>query len=498
MNSERTFFGHPRGLATLFFTEMWERFSYYGMRALLLLFMVASVEQGGMGFDDKTGGAIYGLYTMFVYLLALPGGWLADKLFGLRRSIFYGGCIIALGHFCLAFPFIETFFLGLLLIVTGTGLLKPNISALIGELYPANDPARRDSGFSIFYMGINIGAFISPFITGYLGENVNWHYGFAAAGVGMVIGLVYFRLTEKNLGAAGLRSNRTVSEEEKNRERKLWIGLWCVLLIIIVFVVLLLMRVFYIDPISFARASGVVLVSCVLIYFIYVFTAEKLDPSEKKKIFAICVMFVITTTFYAGYEGQGSSLNLFAERYTNMFIGSFEMPASWMQSVPPIFVVMFVPIFAWLWVWLAKRNMNPPTPIKLSLGLIFLGLGYLVMMGASMIVIKGEKPLPTWLTFTYMFLTFGEICLYPIGLSAVTKLSPSRLVGQMMGVFFMSLALGNLIAGLYAGEFDNESIAANPGLLVDLFGLVAKITIIAGIIVLIFSTPIRKLMGDIR
>ena len=498
MDSKKTFFGHPPGLATLFFTEMWERFSYYGMRALLLLFMVASIEDGGMGFDDKTGGAIYGLYTMFVYLLALPGGWLADKLFGLRKSIFYGGCIIALGHFCLAFPFKETFFLGLLFIVSGTGLLKPNISALIGELYPANDPARRDSGFSIFYMGINIGAFISPFITGYLGENVNWHYGFAAAGVGMVIGLVYYKLTEKNLGGAGIRPNRILNEEEKTRERKLWIGLWVFLLTLAIFVGLLLTRVFYIDPISFARGSGVVLLTCVLIYFIYVFAAEKLDPSEKKKIFAICVMFVITTTFYAGFEGQGSSLNLFAERYTDMFIGGFEMPASWMQSVPPIFVVIFVPIFAWLWVWLAKRNMNPPTPVKLSMGLIFLGLGYLVMMGASMIVIEGEKPWPTWLTFTYMFLTFGEICLYPIGLSAVTKLSPTRLVGQMMGVFFMSLALGNLVAGLYAGEFDNESISANPGLLVDLFGLVAKITIIAGIIVLIFSKPIRKLMGDIR
>jgi proton-dependent oligopeptide transporter, POT family len=498
MDSDKTFFGHPPGLATLFFTEMWERFSYYGMRALLFLFMVASVEDGGMGFDNKTGGAIYGLYTMFVYLLALPGGWLADKLFGLRKSIFYGGCIIALGHFCLAFPFNETFFFGLLLIVAGTGLLKPNISALIGELYPANDPARRDSGFSIFYMGINIGAFISPFITGYLGENVNWHYGFAAAGIGMVIGLVYYKLTEKNLGVAGLKLNRILNEDEKKRSRKLWIGLGCVLLMLIIFVALLFTRVIIIDPISFARGSGIVLLACVLIYFIYVFAVEKLDPSEKKKILAICAMFVITTTFYAGYEGQGSSLNLFAERYTDMFIGSFEMPASWMQSAPPIFVVIFVPIFAWLWVWLAKRNRNPSTPVKLSMGLIFLGLGYLVMMGASMIVIQGEKPLPTWLIFTYMFLTFGEICLYPIGLSAVTKLSPTRLVGQMMGVFFMSLALGNLIAGLYAGEFDNESIAANPGLLVDLFGLVAKITIIAGIIVFIFSKPIRKLMGDIR
>jgi proton-dependent oligopeptide transporter, POT family len=305
MDSKKTFFGHPPGLATLFFTEMWERFSYYGMRALLLLFMVASVEEGGMGFDVKTGGAIYGLYTMFVYLLALPGGWLADKLFGLRKSIFYGGCIIALGHFCLAFPDKETFFIGLLLIVMGTGLLKPNISALIGELYPANDPARRDAGFSIFYMGINIGAFISPLITGYLGQKVNWHYGFAAAGFGMVIGLVYYKLTEKTLGNAGLKSKQ-ISDEEKKRERRVRTGLWCVLLLVVVFVSLLLTRIIYIDPISFARGSGVVLLACVIIYFIYVFAVEKLDMFEKNKILSICVMFVIATTFYAGFEGQGS------------------------------------------------------------------------------------------------------------------------------------------------------------------------------------------------
>jgi POT family proton-dependent oligopeptide transporter len=499
MDSDKTFFGHPQGLATLFFTEMWERFSYYGMRALLLLFMVASVEKGGMGFDYRTGGAIYGLYTMFVYLLALPGGWLADKLFGLRKSIFYGGCIIALGHFCLAFPFHETFFLGLLLIVSGTGLLKPNISGLIGALYPANEPARRDSGFSIFYMGINIGAFIAPFITGYLGQNVDWHYGFAAAGVGMGFGLMYYKLTEKKLGNAGLEPTRLPDAiEQTKRERKIWIGIWSIILFVVIFVGMLLMRIITIDPVVFAQASGVVLVACVVIYFVYVFIAEELEDAEKKKIFAICVMFLITTTFYAGFEGQGSSLNLFAEDYSDLFIGSFEMPASWMQSVPPIFVIIFVPVFAWLWIWLAKRNMNPSTPVKLSLGLLFLGCGYLVMMGASLIVMQGEKPLPTWLTFTYMFLTFGEICLYPIGMSAVTKLSPTRLVGQMMGIFFMSLALGNLIAGLYAGEFDNESISANPGLLVDLFGLVAKITLIGGVIVLIFSKPIRKLMGDIR
>lgn len=499
MSFDRSFFGHPRGLATLFFTEMWERFSYYGMRALLLLFMVASVEKGGMGFDDRTGGAIYGLYTMFVYLLALPGGWLADRYFGLRKAVFYGGCIIALGHFCLAFPFTETFFLGLLLIVTGTGLLKPNISSMVGALYPPTEQAKRDAGFSIFYMGINIGALIAPIITGYLGENINWHYGFAAAGIGMVLGVIQYKVTEKSLGEAGLHPSRLPDKaRQQQRERNIRKGLWVGGLLLTVLVVLMMTRTITINPVVFAGVSGIVIAASVVIYFTYVFVAENLDASEKKKIAAVCILFLAATAFYAGYEGQGSSLNLFAERYTDMFVGSFEMPASWMQSVPPIFVVMFVPVFAWLWVWLAQRKLNPSTPVKLSLGLIFMALGYVTMIGASLIVIRGEKPLPTWLTMTYLMLTFGEICLYPIGLSAVSKLAPQRLVGQMMGVFFMALALGNLIAGLFAGQFDNESIAANPGLLIDLFGLVVKITLIAGAVVLIFSKPIRKLMGDVR
>jgi proton-dependent oligopeptide transporter, POT family len=497
MTPDKSFFGHPRGLSTLFFTEMWERFSYYGMRALLLLFMIAAVEDGGMGMDVKTGGAIYGLYTMFVYLLSLPGGWVADKLLGLRKAIFYGGCIIAAGHFLLAFPYPETFFLGLLLIVIGTGLLKPTASALVGEQYAINDQAGRDAGFSIFYMGINIGAFIAPLITSYLGENINWHYGFAAAGVGMVAGLIQFKLTEKNLGVTGLPPKRDASNpSQMHQERNVRLGVGVVLVLLAVFVTLLMTKTITINPITFAQSIGMAMLVCAVIYFVYVFLAEKLDLSEKKKVLAIFIIFIATTVFYMGYEGQGSSLNLFAEKYTDMFLGTFEMPAGWMQSFPAIFVVIFVPVFAWLWISLAKRNVNVSTPVKMALGLIFMGLGYVVMIGASMIVIGGEKPLPTWLILTYMLHTFGEICLYPIGLSAVTRLSPKRLVGQMMGVFFMALALGNLAAGLFAGEFDDGAITANPNLLIDLFGLVAKITLIGGVVVLIISKPLLKLMQE--
>jgi proton-dependent oligopeptide transporter, POT family len=500
MSPGRTFYGHPRGLATLFFTEMWERFSYYGMRALLLLFMVAEADKGGMGLDDKTGGAVYGLYTMLVYLLALPGGWLADRFFGLRKSIFYGGCMIASGHFCLAFPSVQTFFLGLLFIVMGTGLLKPNISSMVGELYPADDQVRRDNGFSIFYMGINIGALISPIICGYLGQRINWHYGFAAAGIGMVIGLIQYKLTEKQLGNAGIEPARLADEAlEEKRRNSIRQGLWIGGAVLSIFVILLMTRVLILNPVVIAQASAYLIVSSVIVYFIYILLVEKLDLVEKKKVVAISIMFAITAMFYTGYEGQGSTLNLFAERYTDMGIGDiFIMPASWMQSLPAVYVLLFVPVFTWLWMRLAKRRLNPTTPVKLSLGLFFMGLGYVVMIGASFMVINGEQPLPTWLFATYMLHTFGEICLYPIGLSAITKLSPQRLVGRMMGVFFMALALGNLIAGLFAGEFDENAVAADPHVLVDLFQFITVLMMSAAVVVLLLSRPLRRLMGDIH
>jgi len=498
MNADKTFFGHPRGLATLFFTEMWERFSFYGMRALLLLFMVAAVEEGGMGLDEKTGGAVYGLYTMFVYLLALPGGWLADKFLGLRKSVFYGGCIITIGHFCLAFPFTETFFIGLLLIVMGTGLLKPNISSLVGELYSSSDQARRDSGFSIFYMGINIGATFAPIVTSYLGENINWHYGFAAAGIGMLFGVIQYKLTEKNLGLAGLEPAKLSDPVlQSKKEKNFRVGLIIFGAGLILLMSLLLTGTITINPVMIAKISLYVIGGSVVLYFVYILLFEKLDKPEKDKVKAIAMFFLASSMFYFGYEQQGSSLTLFADRYTDRFIGNFEFPSGWFQVVPAGAVILFVPLFAWLWIWLSKRNLNPSTPVKLSLGLIFMGLGYAVMMGGSMIVVAGSKALPTWLIFTYIFHTFGEICLYPIGLSAVSKLSPKRLVGQLMGIWFMSLALGNLVAGLFSGEFDDTSILANPQLLVDLFQGVVIAMLVSGVIVVLFRNRLRKLMGDV-
>src|SRR5690606_4520880 len=497
MSTSKSFFGHPRGLATLFFTEMWERFSYYGMRALLFLFMVASAEEGGLELDERTTGAIYGIYTMLVYLLSLPGGWIADRLLGLKKSVFYGGCLITLGHFCMAIPSNETFFLGLFFIVVGTGLLKPNISSLVGTLYSNDDQARRDAGFSIFYLGINVGATIAPFITGYLGQAINWHYGFGVAGIGMALGVLQYKLTEKHLGNAGLPPRRDTPEQERSYQR-VRLSVIVICLALAVFVGLLFTKVITIDPVAFAQASGYVILTAVSLYIIYILLFENLNKEEKKKITAIAIFFVATTIFYAAYEQAGSSLNLFADRYTDLMVGTFEIPASWFQSVTAGFVLIFAPVFAWLWVWLSKRNLNPSTPVKLSLGLLFMSTGFFLMVGASAVVAGGAKPLPTWLIFTYMFHTFGEICLYPIGLSAVTKLTPPRLVGQMMGIYFTALAFGNLVAGLFAGQFDKQAIEADPSLLASLFGLVAKITLGAAIVVFILNKPIRKLMGNIH
>jgi POT family proton-dependent oligopeptide transporter len=495
MNNSSTFFGHPRGLATLFFTEMWERFSYYGMRALLLLFMLASAEEGGLGLDEKTGGAIYGLYTMFVYLFSLPGGWLADRLFGLRKAIFYGGCLIAAGHFMLAFSNTASFFVGLLLIVIGTGLLKPNISGLVGMLYSNDDQARRDAGFSIFYMGINIGATVAPIVTGYLGEKINWHVGFAAAGVGMVVGLIQYKLTEKRLGDVGLQpmvdaSPMVAQAQRRNARTMLYTGI----ALLVAIVGLAMGGMIVLNPVSIATYSIYAIGGCALLYFIYLLFFEKLTPEEKGRIRALAVFFMASCVFYFGYEQQGSSLTLFADRYTDRWIGSFEFPTGWFQVVPAGGVILFAPLFAWLWIRLAKKNADPSIPVKLAMGVLFIGLGYLVMMGASYLLVSGSKPLPTWLIVTYVLHTFGEICLYPIGLSAVSRLSPKRLSGQLMGIWFMSLAFGNLAGGLYSGNFDGQIIQQNPSLLIGLFGQVTALTAGAALVVFLMKGYLNKLI----
>jgi proton-dependent oligopeptide transporter, POT family len=486
----KTFFGHPRGLSILFFTEMWERFSYYGMRALLLLYMVSPPGEGGLGLDEKNGAAIYGLYTMMVYLMALPGGWLADKLLGLRNAIFYGGCIITLGHLCMALNNTLSFFTGLVLVVTGTGLLKPNISSLVGQLYDTNDSARRDAGFSIFFLGINIGAFIAPFITGYLGETIDWHYGFAVAGIGMFAGLVQFKLSERSLGDAGRFVAMSTTKRENTQAK------WLIVVFISMVVILIASiytGVFIPDPVSIANYSAFIIVGLTIVYFAYMLWVADLTSLERKNVLTIAAFFCSAIIFYCGYEQQGSSLNLFAKRYTDMTIGNFEMPASWLQSIPAVAVVILSPVFAWLWVWLSKRGANPQTAVKLSMALNAVGISYIIMAAASLILVSGEKPLPIWLISTYVFHTVGEICLYPVGLSAVSSLAPRKYTGQMMGLWFLSLSLGNLLAGIIAGNMDDTSIAADPMMLVYLFLSISALSFVAAGAIYLMKGILKRL-----
>jgi len=487
--------GHPRGLVTLFFTEMWERLSYYGMRALLVLFMTEQVMSGGMGLDDASATAIYGIYTALVYLVALPGGWMADRLIGAQRAVFSGGIIIMLGHFVLAIPSTNAFFIGLLLVVLGTGLLKPNVSAIVGELYPQGDP-RRDGGFSIFYMGINVGAMLGPLICGSLAQSPNygWHYGFAAAGVGMLFGVIQFWKTKRFLGSAGLVPDSCGNaEQDAAVRRRGWRMVAVVMVLLAAFVVYALSGGIEFEPKAISRMSAYVIVAVTAAFFVYLFLFGKLTGPEKKRIIVFIALLMGSAMFWSGFEQAGSSLNIFADRYTQLEFGSITLFSTWFQSVNSIFIILFAPVFAYLWVWLAARNMNPSTPAKFGLALLLLALGFFMMVLASTIVANGDMAMPTWLILTYMFHTFGELALSPVGLSATTKLAPHRYVGQLMGVWFVSIALGNLIAGQIAGEFDPDNIAAFPE---QYWGIVMT-TAGTGIILLLLAKPLKKLMGGV-
>jgi POT family proton-dependent oligopeptide transporter len=486
--------GHPAGLRTLFFTELWERFSYYGMRALLVLYMVDAGS--GLGLDDKTATAIYGLYTAAVYLAALPGGWIADRLLGTQRAIWIGGTIIAAGHFTLAIPGRATFSLGLLLIICGTGLLKPNISAVVGELYPKGDP-RRDGGFTLFYMGINIGAFIGPLICSTLGESerFGWHYGFAAAGVGMVIGLWYFSRTRARLGDTGRHpSLDAANPADRPAIRRGWRNVGIGAGLILAAVIAVLSGAVEVDPVAAAQRTGILIAALAVAYFVYLFGFAGLTREEKRRVAVIVVLFISCAMFWAGFEQAGSSFNLFAERYTQRVFGGFEIPAGWFQSLNAMFVFTLAPLYAAMWVALARRNLNPSTPAKFAIGLILVGMGFLIMFGAAELVRDGEKVLPTWLVMTYLVHTMGELALSPVGLSATTKLAPHRFAGQMMGVWFLGTALGNLVAGLIAGEFRDDAIGDFPALYLQ----IVLTSVGAGVLLLACSRPIRRLMGDVE
>ncbi len=486
------FGGHPPGLTTLFFTEMWERFSYYGMRALLVLFMTAAAvgENPGLGFDIAKSTAIYGLYTSMVYLLTLPGGWVADKLWGQKRAVFVGGCIIAAGHFSMAVPMVPTFYAGLVLISLGTGLLKPNVSTMVADLYPEGG-ARRDAGFSIFYMGINLGAFLGTILCGFIGEGYSFHLGFSLAGIGMVLGLVQYKVGDQRLGDAGKLKGDDSQEVLRERSRRFYgiSGVVAAAITLLVFLGISGVIELSIQEIATWLGYGILILSG--LYFLYLFTGAGLTVVEKKRVAVIVWLFVLAAVFWSGFEQAGSSMNLFARDLTDRNISGWEMPASWLQNVNPILIVLFAPVFGWLWTWLATRKANPSTPLKFALGLFGLAAGFFVLAWGAANMGEGALVSPAWLVVTYFLHTVGELCLSPVGLSSVTKLAPAGRVGQMMGVWFIAAALGNLFAGLVAGRLEELTPDA-------LFWNVALTIAAAGVVALVASPFIRRWMGDIE
>jgi POT family proton-dependent oligopeptide transporter len=424
--------GHPAGLTTLFFTEMWERFSYYGMRALLVLYMVAPAEAGGLGFSTAQAASIYGMYTAAVYCTNLFGGFLADRFLGARLAVLIGGIIIACGHFSMALRATFAFYAGMILIVIGTGLLKPNISAMVGKLYGADDP-RRDSGFSIFYMGINLGGFMAPLVCGSIGQRVSWHLGFAVAGVGMLLGLIQFVAHRKRLAHVGGRpqKNANQSAEEKLKAR------------------------------------------------------EPLTREDKRRLAVVFMLCFFSILFWVAFEQAGSSFNLFAQNQTRTELFGFNFPSTWLQSVNSIFILTLAPVFSWLWLRMGRHQ--PSSPAKFSFGLLFVSVGMFVIALGSLFI-GGGKVSPLWLIAVYFIHTIGELCLSPVGLSTVTKLSPARLVGSMLGTWFLAAAAGNYLAGTMASFYQDDSAT-----LFKLFGSLGLATLAGAALLFLLLPFVRRL-----
>ncbi len=487
--ADKSFFGHPRGLATLFFTEMWERFSYYGMRAILIFYLTASVAHGGLGFADSKAGAIYGLYASMVYLMCLAGGWIADRVIGQRRAVLVGSIFIAVGEFCLVVPKVSAFYLGLILLVCGTGLLKGNVSTIVGQLYHQGD-ARRDSGFSIFYMGINLGALISPLICGYVGERISWRLGFGVAGLGMLAGLVQYLATSRHLGSAGLHPASTGDPARDEREKKSAIramGIGAAVLAVLA--ALSMTGVVEISATMLSDGQGWLLLGISVVVFSWLIFFGNWTPVERKRSAAILVLFVASALFWAAFEQAGSSLSLFAERGTDCRIFGFSFPASWFQSVQPIFVIALAPVFAWLWLAMGRRE--PSSPAKFSMGLLSGGLAFAILVPAAYMVVSGAKVGPWWLIGTYLLQTIGELSLSPVGLSAMTKLAPARAAGFMMGIWFLSTSIGNWLAGKAASLYSSMPLPT-------LFGSVAVFSIVAALALAVLIKPTVRLMQGVK
>ncbi|MEU9318522.1 oligopeptide:H+ symporter [Streptomyces sp. NPDC048295] len=482
--SAKTFFGHPRGLATLFMTEMWERFSFYGMRALLPLYLVSN---SGLHMNAATATAIYSIYMAMVYLLAMPGGWFGDRVWGPRKTVTISAAIIMLGHLTLALPGSGTFFAGLALVALGSGLLKANISTMVGHLYNGPDDPRRDGGFTVFYMGINLGAFAAPLIIGTIGEKVNWHLGFAIAAVGMALGLAQFLIGTRHLSARSSVVPKPLSAEE--RRTTLRKGLLWLIVAVVFYGVLVATDVYTLNwalvPITVA---GLLIPVAVLVR---IKRDRDLSKTEQSKMSGYIWFFVAAAVFWMIYDQGGSTLSLFGESSTTNSLFGLNFPTSWYQSVNPVFIMALAPVVAWIWLALNRRGKEPSTVVKFGSGLFLVGVSFLVFMLPLTMTTDGEKVSPMWLVSIYFLQTVGELCLSPVGLSVTTKMAPAKYGSQMMGVWFLAVTAGDCTTSLLslAGVDLNKT---------GMVGLEAALAIVAAFSIWMYRKKVSLLMGDVR
>ena len=379
--------------------------------------------------------------------MVVPGGWIADNILGHQKAVLYGALIIALGHFTLAMPIEQSFFLGLMLVVLGTGLLKGNISTIVGQLYDGQDD-KRDSGYTIFYMSINIGSTLGFLVCSYLGEKIGWHWGFGAAGIGMTFGVIQYVRHRHLLGNAGMHPNQMSDEKRSALTNYLYVSLIGMFIVIGAG----LLGFIVVDPRFFAEQFAYFLTVVAGLYFIYLFLFAGLDTNERKNLILLFLLFIGAAAFWSGFDQSAGSLNIFARDYTDLSISGFEIPVGWLQFANPIIVVVFAPIFAGIWAQLARMNLDPTLPFKFAIGLLFMALSFLIMIIAVEVALESSPVGMQWLLLTYLFQTWGELALSPIGLSAFSRYGPKRYMGQMFGLWFLASAIGGVLAGLLGGE----------------------------------------------
>lgn len=490
------FMGHPKPLRSLFFTEMWERFSYYSIRPLLVLFMVATVGSGGFGFDEVTASAIYGIFAGSLYLAAVPGGWLADNWLGQERALWWGSIIIALGHLCIALSAVfgmTLFFVGLICIVLGSGLFKTCISVMVGALYPKGD-VRRDGGFTLFYMGINIGALLAALIVGVFKEKGMWHAGFGVGGLGMLVSLLVYRFAaQKNLTRYARAKGITAEWENANGIYKN-IGRWVAgfVALLVAMVLLVSTGIISFNPQMVAEYMTYIIAAVVILYFAIMFISPRLDKTDKLRLLICFILIIGSTLFWSSFEQQPTSFNLFADRYTDLNVLGFEIPSIWFQSLNPLFILILAPIVSIVWVKLANKGLEPSSMAKFALGMLLAAAGFALMIFASKSILTNDGGLasPLWLVGSLLLLTLGELALSPVGLSSMTKLAPKGMQGQMMGLFFASIAMGNLVAAFFGGHVSADKIEGLP----TLFTTMTVFLVVTAVILLVLAKPINNML----